>query len=241
MTYNVHSCVGTDGHRSVERIAEVIAASDPDVVALQEVDQNRPRSQHVHQTEAIARELTMHFHFHPALRIEEEEYGDAILSKHPLRVARAGALPMVRGIWGPVETRGALSVLVTVGRVEWQIINTHFGLGRAERLAQALALLGEEWVGQMSASAPLIVCGDFNSHAGGRVHRLLSNRLTDAQKGLRRSNTFPSRFPVLCLDHVFLGKAVRLEKVDVPRTPLTRVASDHLPLVVDVHWSKSTS
>jgi endonuclease/exonuclease/phosphatase family metal-dependent hydrolase len=44
LTWNVHRCTGRDGKASPERIAEVIAATAPDVVALQEVDVHRPRS-----------------------------------------------------------------------------------------------------------------------------------------------------------------------------------------------------
>jgi endonuclease/exonuclease/phosphatase family metal-dependent hydrolase len=38
MTYNVHRCVGTVRKLSPQRIAEVIAPCDPDIVALQEID-----------------------------------------------------------------------------------------------------------------------------------------------------------------------------------------------------------
>ena len=41
----------------------------------------------------LARCLEMDFHFHPALHVEEERYGDAILSHLPMRLVRAGALP----------------------------------------------------------------------------------------------------------------------------------------------------
>jgi endonuclease/exonuclease/phosphatase family metal-dependent hydrolase len=47
------------------------------------------------------------------------------------------------------------------------------------------------------------------------------------------SSTFPSRFPMLRIDHVFIGGQMRTLSVGAPYNPLTRVASDHLPLVVD--------
>ena len=232
LTYNVHSCVGTDGVRSTERIVETIAAADPDVVALQELDHGRARSQNVHQARLLAEQLTMHFHFHPALRVAEEEYGDAILSKYPLRLIRAGAVPTVESGF-VLETRGALWVEIEADGVRWQVFNTHFGLGRAERLAQVNALLGPQWIGAATKTPPIIVCGDFNSQAGGRVHRLLSEALLDTQRDARK-NTFPSQFPLLCLDHVFVGEGVRVKKVQVMRTLLSRVASDHLPLLVEL-------
>jgi endonuclease/exonuclease/phosphatase family metal-dependent hydrolase len=235
MSYNVHSCVGTDGLRSPARIAETIAESGADIVALQELDHRRARSEHIHQAQVIAEELAMHFHFAPAMRVAGEEYGDAILSRHPLTVVRAEALPTVESGWC-LETRGALWVSVEAGEIPWQVLNTHFGLGRAERFAQAQALLGPAWLGAAAESPPVVICGDFNSQAGGRVHRLLAKPLRDTQ-GDRHRATFPSRFPLLCLDYIFVGQGVAVTRVEIPRTALTRVASDHLPLIADVAFT----
>ena len=106
MTYNVHGCVGRDGRLSPQRVAEVIAGAGPDVVALQELDVGRRRSGSRNQAREVADALGMAFHFHPALRVEEENYGDAILSRLPMRLVRAGALPA--GPRGGAEPRGAL-------------------------------------------------------------------------------------------------------------------------------------
>jgi endonuclease/exonuclease/phosphatase family metal-dependent hydrolase len=93
LTYNVHACRGLDERPSPGRIADVIAAARPDIVALQELDVGRARSGELDQAEVIARELGMDFHFHPARRIEGERYGAAILSALPLRLVKAGSLP----------------------------------------------------------------------------------------------------------------------------------------------------
>jgi endonuclease/exonuclease/phosphatase family metal-dependent hydrolase len=174
----------------------------------------------------------MHFHFHPALRVAEEEYGDAILSRYPMRLIRAGPLPTVdAGFF--LESRGALWVQIETLQCPWQILNTHFGLGRWERFLQARALLGEDWTTCASMRPPVVLCGDFNSQTGGRVHRLLAAALRDVQRGSPK-NTFPSRFPMLCLDHIFLSEKVRVIGVEVVRTPLTAIASDHLPLLAEL-------
>ncbi|MGD9302608.1 MAG: hypothetical protein PVI13_13610 [Desulfobacterales bacterium] len=44
MTYNIHSCVGMDKKVNPERIARVIGAPTPDIVALQEVDKGMPQT-----------------------------------------------------------------------------------------------------------------------------------------------------------------------------------------------------
>ena len=128
----------------------------PDVVALQELDHQRARSRRVHQARTIAEELKMHFHFHPALRIADEEYGDAILSRYPLRVVLAEELPGRPPDWCR-ETRGALWVELDVaGENGAGDVDPHFGLGRAERLEQAQALLGAKWVGSATPQSPLV-------------------------------------------------------------------------------------
>ncbi|PEX03017.1 endonuclease, partial [Priestia megaterium] len=77
----------------VERVAEVIAAEKPDVVALQELDVRRARTNGVDQAHRLAELLKMSFHFHPAMAVEEELYGDAILTALPERRIRARGLP----------------------------------------------------------------------------------------------------------------------------------------------------
>jgi len=230
-----------DGRLSLERIVEVIERINPDVVALQELDAGRKRSGMVDQAREIARLLRMEAHFHPAMRFAEEEYGDAILSRHPLRLIKAGPLPSVKRQFLK-ETRGALWISVAVGEFEVQVINTHLGLGRTERRAQAQALLGDEWIGAALESGPLVVCGDFNSPSGRVVHGMLSGRLRDAQKiaGGKPVSTFATTFPFLRIDHVFVSPEFDISKVEVPRTPLTRIASDHFPLVVEMAFKEST-
>ncbi|HSG05092.1 MAG TPA: endonuclease/exonuclease/phosphatase family protein, partial [Nitrospiria bacterium] len=89
MTYNVHSCIGMDRRVAPDRIARVIAEFDPDVVALQELDVGRHRTQKTDQAHILAEQLQMAHHFHPAIHVEEEKYGDAVLSRLPMRLIKA--------------------------------------------------------------------------------------------------------------------------------------------------------
>ena len=54
LTYNIHWALGMDGKYDVERIAEVIKAAKPDLVALQEVDVGVKRSGRVHEVRRLA-------------------------------------------------------------------------------------------------------------------------------------------------------------------------------------------
>lgn len=231
LTYNVHACRGTDGRRDPARIAEVIARCEPDIAALQEVDVGRARSDGIDQAQVIAAHLRMASYFHPALHLKDEQYGDAILTALPARLVRAAPLPSIG------EPRGAIWVGVDIGGVELQVINTHLGLRRRERIAQAATLLGPGWLGSPECGdAPTILLGDFNAVPGSSPYRHLARHRRDVQihAASRPRPTFPSRFPVLRLDHIFLGEGIEAVEAEVRSDVLTRTASDHLPLVASV-------
>ena len=243
MTYNVHSCLGVDGKYAPDRIARIIARYQPDVVALQELDVSRPRSGGVDQAEQIARYLEMEFQFHPAIHLEEERYGDAILSRLPMRLIKKGILPGPPPNNGPSflptvdEPRGAVWVEISHGDSKVQLINTHLGLGKAERMLQVEALLGPEWLGHPDCRGPKILVGDFNALPSSAEYKRLIGRLHDAQVHAphhKPRGTFPSRMVQVRIDYVFVERHIKVSKITVPRTELTRLASDHLPLIVDL-------
>jgi hypothetical protein len=45
--------------------------------------------------------------------------------------------------------------------------------------------------------------------------------------------TFPTRFPTLTVDHIFLNEAIQPLSVTLHRSALARIASDHFPLVAE--------
>ncbi len=237
MTYNVHSGVGTDKKLDLARIAEVIGSQEVDVVALQELDVSRERSGRAHQARIIAQHLDMRFHFHPALRIEEEEeYGDALLSRWPMHLRQAAELPTVQERLA-FEPRGALWASIDVNGTQVQVVNTHLGLSNNERIKQMDCLLGEEWLAHPDCQGPKVLCGDFNALPYSRAHRMACRAMTDTQRALRGQRaraTFPSRWPLLRLDYIFISQELRCRSVEVVNTPLARLASDHLPMVAEV-------
>ncbi len=236
MTYNVHHCMSNDGVLSPGRIARVISCYDPDVVALQELDAGRSRTGGIDQAEFIARELEMEFHFAPALYLEEGEYGNAILSRYPMRLVRAGPLPTLEGR-PSLETRGALWARIAFQGIEFDIFNTHFGLRGKERLLQVEALMSEEWLASPERVNPTLVCGDFNSLPYSKVCKKIRRHFSDVQVAMndhRPQRTFTGPLPVGRIDHIFVSREVTLLAVEVPRTTLTLKASDHLPLIADI-------
>jgi endonuclease/exonuclease/phosphatase family metal-dependent hydrolase len=92
-------------------------------------------------------------------------------------------------------------------------------------------------LGAAAAGAPLVVVGDMNATPRNAAYRILAARLAEARRAApfsHRAPTFPSTFPVLAIDHVFANEAVVVDAVRTPLDPLSRLASDHLPLIADL-------
>jgi len=238
MTYNVHRCVGKDKRLDVSRIADVIAMHEPDIVALQELDVGRARTNNVDQAHQIAEQLKMVSHFHPAFNVEEELYGDAILTSLPERLIQAAPLPGYDRWSHVVEPRGAVWIAVDIGGgVEVQVMNTHLGLIPHEQQLQAAALAGKGWVEHPLFQGPAILLGDFNATAASGVYKSLTGRLNDSRRlappPREPTTTYPATLPVLRIDHIFVSDEIRIDRLFAPYERITRVASDHLPLIAD--------
>lgn len=234
-TYNVHGCIGTDRQRYEARIARVIAQLSVDIIGLQELDLGRRRSAAVDQTRIIAEQLGWHCHFHPAMRRHNEYYGNAVLSRFPLTFCRGITLPGKPPFFCR-ENRVAIEVQIETNLGKIAVINTHLGLGWRERLAQARVFASAEWRAAVASHIPLVLLGDFNSLPGSRPHRILSQHLRDVRELVHATAstcTFPSQFPLLAVDHMFVNEAMKPVSVAVHRSPLARIASDHFPLVAE--------
>lgn len=236
MSYNVHSCSGMDGRVSPRRVARVIAQESPDILALQELDSGRPRSRGEDQANLIADILGYHVVFCPTVTVGEERYGHAVLSRWPLETVKVAELPSRSGGLWP-EKRGALWTCLQLHGLRVHVITTHLGLRSAERQAQMSTLLGEDWIGSIHEDEPVILCGDFNCRPGGVAYRLATATLRDVA-GPRGLSTFSSMQPIVRLDHIFVSPHIASDQVRVVDNLLSRVSSDHLPLVAELSLAR---
>lgn len=229
-----------DRQRSEARIAEVIAEMSVDIVALQELDLGRRRSAGADQTKIIAKQLGWHSHFHPAMQRNNEHYGNAILSRYPLNFRR-GVKLAGRPPFFCREDRAAIEVNIETDLGNIHIINTHLGLGLRERFLQAQLLTSAEWRAAIASDTPFILVGDFNSLPGSRPYRTLNRHLHDVRELIPTAGpvpTFPTRFPLLAVDHIFINEAIQPLSVIVHRSSLARIASDHFPLIAELQFSR---
>ena len=106
-----------------------------------------------------------------------------------------------------------------------QVAVTHLGLSPGERRVQVRRLID---CLAREDRAPLLLMGDFNEWLfWGRPLRWLRTHFGH----IRSPATFPSRWPLLRLDHILSDPQERLVDLGVLQTPLARQASDHLPLM----------
>lgn len=235
MTYNVHSCIGMDGRTSPQRIARVIGRYEPDIVALQELDMGRKKTGEMDQPHLIAKELQMHYHFSPSMQIQEERYGNAILSRFPFVLVRAEKLPGLNKF--NLEPRGAIWVSIDINGVRLQIINTHLAFYIPESKMQARHLAGPQWVKDPRFTEPAILCGDLNNMPRSQAWHEINRHLSDAQlvvKGHRPLSTWSVHWPIGRIDHIFVSPGIQVQRIEVPNTELNKVASDHFPLIADI-------
>ncbi|NUP06820.1 MAG: EEP domain-containing protein [Polyangiaceae bacterium] len=237
-TYNVHGCVGRGGLKP-ERVADVIASLDCDVIGIQEIDVHRPRSGAIDQLTLIARRLGYQAVFGPAWECDVNgAYGNAVLSRFPIVESCTHPLPEHSG--RRCEPRSLMEVRVETPRGEITVWNTHLGVRGFEREAQGRALIDRAHEVLASDDAPLVLLGDLNARPGAPFMRALGHVLSDSRRASgARAPTYPAWWPILALDHIFVSSPLRVVDLRTDRTSLGAVASDHLPLAATVEWTAS--
>jgi endonuclease/exonuclease/phosphatase family metal-dependent hydrolase len=234
-TWNIHKGIGTDRCYALDRTMDVLRSLDADVVCLQEVDENVARSKFDRQAKLLAKELGYR---EVALGLNVAvgggHYGNCTLSRRNVRTVLNVDLTF------PFKKRR--SALVT--RIEggdgwdWVVANVHLGLLHLERRRQVRSLV-DHLLADATKEDAVVIAGDWNDW-GNRLHRQVVAdrgfhiaRLPDHRPaGLR---TFPSRNPLAALDKILYRDPLTVHHVLCPLDDKARCASDHLPLVADLH------
>ena len=225
VSYNVHGCIGTDGAFSPRRIADVLAALDADLIALQEVEDGEYNGKTV--SEFLVGALDLFDAGRTTHKRAGFDYGNLLLSRVPPLRTTSHNLAFSRR-----EPRGAIEADFRMDGCKLRLLATHFGLSMRERRAQLQRILP---CLENSEADLTVLCADFNEWLPfSRVHRGL-RRLLGAAPAVR---TFPSRPAVLSLDRIYATPVAALVDIRAVSTVDTRKASDHLPVVADFDLAK---
>lgn len=231
MTFNIHHGEGLDGRVDLERIAAVIREQRADIVALQEVDKGVRRTAGRDFPAELADLTGMTCLFRNNFAYQGGEYGNALLTRFPVRRWTNTHLRMLRA----GEQRGVLQAVLEVQGRELLVLNTHLDYRRddAERLAN-VAQLREILAGY--PGLPAVLAGDFNDLPGSRTWAALAAEFDDVWPlvGAGEGFTIPSARPERRIDYQWRrqGAPLRPRRAWVPESD----ASDHRPLVVEWEW-----
>jgi endonuclease/exonuclease/phosphatase family metal-dependent hydrolase len=224
LTYNVHHGEGTDAKLDLDRVAGVIRAAKPDLVALQEVDRNVARTGQVDQPAELAARTGLRVAFGGNLNLGGGQYGNAILSRFPILVQRNHPLPGSPG----QEPRGLLEIeaLVPHDSTPLNFFATHFDhhpqptdrLAAAQAVAKLLA---------MRPPSPALLAGDLNAVPDSPVLELLSR---DWLRTGHVQPTSPSSKPKRQIDYVLVRSGDRWRVLET-QVIAEAVTSDHRPFL----------
>jgi endonuclease/exonuclease/phosphatase family metal-dependent hydrolase len=225
LSYNIHHGEGIDGKVDLARLARVIRESKPDLVALQEVDQNVRRSGSVAQTAELAKLTGLHGYFGKQIDYDGGEYGQSILSRFPIEKTSIDWLPGEPDR----ERRIAVSGRVSVGGRPVTFVTTHLHHISPEFRDRQAAKLNELFG---SSGHPVILAGDLNAPPESRPLEILSSTwmLTSPDRSLL---TFPAGVPTKKIDFVLALPRVGFRGLREV-VPDEKVASDHRPVLVEL-------
>jgi endonuclease/exonuclease/phosphatase family metal-dependent hydrolase len=231
LSYNIHHGEGMDGKIDLERLAAVIRSVSPDVVALQEVDRKTKRSGGVDQAEELARLTGMRMVYGRTMDYQGGEYGNAVLTRLPVKASANHALPFTKGR----EPRAVLKVELAATPTSaeqasslFSFLATHFDFSkdstdRSSATSEIGRLAGAE------PNRPALLAGDLNSTPGSPTLKALGALWKVAGEG-RELFTTPVARPRNQIDFILYRPADRWRVVEV-RVLDEAIASDHRPIL----------
>ena len=236
LSYNIHRAIGVDRRFRPERVASIIEYYNPDIAMLQEVDEGAPRSRELDLARELAKALGFeHFAIGHNVRLRKGRYGNATLSRWPIRRERNIDLTI-----GFLRRRGCQHTTLELGSGEQarhlEVFNLHLGLSAMERNQQIQILGGSRELEQLDLGVPCMVGGDFNdwrSLLHPAMKQVLGFRCATELDHGRLLRTYPAFGPTGALDRIYYRGGLRLVEAWISRLAVVRVASDHLPVVAD--------
>lgn len=226
ITFNIHHAEGDDAKVDLDRIARVVLGAKPDIVCLQEVDRNLPRTGNLDFPALLGEKLKMRAIFDANYRFDNGEYGNATFSNLEAVSWQNHKLPGPAGL----EPRGCLEVKFKVGDATLSVLNTHLGLKREEREEQAAAILA------FLPAGHAVLAGDLNETPTGKPVLQLLTRLSDTFNAVATApaKTFSTTVLNRRIDYVLASPGIRVRESRILNDLEAATASDHLPYVTEI-------
>jgi endonuclease/exonuclease/phosphatase family metal-dependent hydrolase len=224
-SYNIHSCEGLDLRVRCDRIAAILSRTRADVIGLQEVRAG--------QEEEIARVLGFHVVFARADHVGGYEFGNAILSRFPIR--RSDVYPL--GVPHHEQRVCLHAEIVWPGDGSAiHVFSAHLGQNEKERRQQAERLASNSILENPSfRNAPRILMGDFNEKSRNGIvnHTLVSYQCVTGR-------SWTAFFPIVYLDRVYISSDLKFHDFHIYRTGSALIASDHAPITAVLQKATDT-
>ncbi len=228
-SYNIRKCIGTDRRRDPHRVLGVIEGLSADIVVLQEADRRlgrRPSALPMHEiSESTGLEC---------VKVATSDiglgwHGNAILARPGTKVEHIERLSLPG-----LEPRGAVVADLLLPAGPLRVVGVHLGLVRASRKAQLSALTLR--LSEMD-ERPTVIAGDFNEWS----LKAGLGRLTHHFSIHAPGRSFHAKRPVAHLDRIAINDFLKPVIGGVVDTPLTRIASDHLPIWMELEQSEASA
>jgi hypothetical protein len=218
-SYNIRKAIGTDRRRVPERVLEVLAEVDADIVALQEAD----RRFGVRSAAIPPRLMDNQSGYRPVpLNVQTDSmgwHGNAILVRKEAEVGSHDVLHLPY-----LEPRGATMAEVTLNGASVRVFGMHLDLSGLWRRRQAAAVIHAAAQGE---AMPTVLMGDLNEWSAGRGCLAdFARHYSFAPCG----RSFHARRPVARLDRIMHCGKLKLTNCGVHESAAARKASDHLPI-----------
>lgn len=223
LAYNIHHGEGTDGKVDLPRLANVIKAAKPDLVALQEVDKKVKRTGYVDQLAELAKLTGMHGTFGKQIPYDGGDYGQAILSKTEIGEQTIHLLPGMPNR----EQRIAYEVRVTVHGETISFVSTHLHHANAAFREQQATKLKDLFA---KTEHPVILAGDLNANPDSKPLDILDKQWKRATADPKLW-TFPAVKPTKQIDYILFKPGNRFKVIEA-KVIDEAVASDHRPVLV---------
>ncbi len=218
MSLNMHHGTNKYGFYNLHKVSQFIKEQNVDIIGVQEVDKNVFRSKFHDQARQLACALQMFYVFGPNIDIGRGQYGNAILTRYPIKDYKNIMLPSAR------ENRGLLISQIQVGAKKVNFFVTHLGLTKQERKDQIRIIRKNI----DAYNEKVILAGDFNCKEDSEEMKVLKEILVDVN--CMRNTCYPYTYEAFGIksriDYIFVSKDIRVFEYNVLKTSI----SDHFPI-----------